>query len=199
MPKSYYRISEKKKLFNKKIGNVTFFYQNWFVNLSEYIWFFSNFWKPHFSKDVWVVFVNCFGWVSRIFLSIVRSLFAKKYPNSVTFDHFFETKKEFRRLEKGWKIRKYSNKLINQFWPKKLDYWFFGWRIFLINMSNQCSYHLPNGWVFFIFFHFIRKYSKSSPNLTFHWECNDTPLLNNLCDYILYVHKLLNLVTRRNL
>ena len=36
-------------------------------------------------------------------------------------------------------------------------------------MSNQFSYHLPNG-RFFSYFHPIRKYSK----YTFCWECNAT-------------------------
>ena len=30
-------------MFNKETGNLTFLSQNWFVNLSEYIWFFLDY------------------------------------------------------------------------------------------------------------------------------------------------------------
>ena len=32
----------KKKIVNQKAGNITFFSQNWFINLSECIWIFSD-------------------------------------------------------------------------------------------------------------------------------------------------------------
>ena len=43
-------------------------------------------------------------------------------------------------------------------------------------MSNQCSYHLPNG-SFFSYFYPIRKYLKYSLNLIFCCEYNDSPSL----------------------
>ena len=40
--KKHYEFSVK-NWFNTKVGNVTFFSQNWFIGLSEYIWIFSAF------------------------------------------------------------------------------------------------------------------------------------------------------------
>ena len=49
-------------------------------------------------------FANRFDRLSRNFLNVVRSLFAKTYPNFVNFDGIFKTKKKkFRRLEKNLK------------------------------------------------------------------------------------------------
>ena len=52
------------------------------------------------------MFESCLQIVSRLsrnFLSVVRSLFAKTYPNFMTFDRFFKTKKKFQSLEKNLK------------------------------------------------------------------------------------------------
>ena len=96
IPKNYQQIS-KKKLFNNKTGNDTFFSQNWFVNFSDtyeihtsYFRFFSSFWKPCLSKKNWVVFAIRFHRLSRNFLSTVCRLFVKTCANFVTFDCFFD-------------------------------------------------------------------------------------------------------------
>ena len=94
-------------MFNKKAGNVTFFLDNIDLSICPYTYeicrFFSNFWKARLSKNIWVVFANRFNRLSRKFVSVVRSFFAKTYPNFVTVDNFFKTKKKFRRLEKNGK------------------------------------------------------------------------------------------------
>ena len=117
----------KKKLFNKKTGNVTLFQPKlicqFFRIHMNFFRFFSNFWKPRLSKNVGVVFANFFNRFSRIFLSVMCSLFAKTCPNFVTFDRFFKTKKKSQRFEKNLKkiicIRK--NWQIN-FGLKKLGF-----------------------------------------------------------------------------
>ena len=38
--------------------------------------------------------MNRFDRISRNFLSVVRSIFAKTYPNFMTFDHIFKTKRK---------------------------------------------------------------------------------------------------------
>ena len=108
-----------RKIVQQKTGNVTFFSQNLFFYLSEWIWmfsdFFSNFWKPRFSKNVWVVLANRYDRLSRNFLSVVRSLFAKTYRNLVIV--FSKLKKKISNIrKKSEKIHLYSNKLTNQFW-----------------------------------------------------------------------------------
>ena len=60
-------------------------------------------------------------------------------------------------------------------------------------MLNQCSYHVLNSW-FFSYFYPIRKYSKYSlMNLTFFWECNDTPSLIKIKVGCL-IYNILNLI-----
>ena len=42
-------------MFKKKISNVTFFSQNWFVNFSEYMWFFQVFFlifENHVDREI---------------------------------------------------------------------------------------------------------------------------------------------------
>ena len=53
---------------------------------------FPNFWKPRSSENVRVVFASRFDPLSRNFLSVMHTLFAKTYPNFVTLDRFFKTK-----------------------------------------------------------------------------------------------------------
>ena len=67
--------------------------------------FFSNFWKPRLSRNVWDVFAKRFDRLSRNLLSVVSSLFARTYLNFVTFDRFFKTKKKkkYPRLKKNLK------------------------------------------------------------------------------------------------
>ena len=39
------------------------------------------------------------------------------------------------------------------------------------------NFSAPSEWLIFLDFYLIRKYTKYSLNLTFGWECNDTPSL----------------------
>ena len=107
-----------KKLFNEKTGNVTFFLAKIDLpicpNTYELFQIFSNFWKLGFSKNVPVVFANLFDRLSRNFLSIVRSLFAKTYPNCRLLTVFSKQKKSKIR-KKSEKIHMYSDKFPNWF------------------------------------------------------------------------------------
>ena len=47
-----------------------------------------------------IVFANHFDRSSRNFLSVVRSLFTKPYPNFVTFVRFFKIKKKISKIRK---------------------------------------------------------------------------------------------------
>ena len=99
-----------------KTNNATFFFtKNWFVNFSEYIWVFADFFlifeNPVYRKNV----ESYLARLSRNFSSIVRSLFEKTYSNFSTFDRSFKTKKKFRRLER---IHVFGQIKI-QFWLKK--------------------------------------------------------------------------------
>ena len=65
--------------------------------------FSSNFWKPRLSKNVWDVFAKRFDRLSRNFISVEPSLFARTYPNFMTFDCFFKTKKKISKIKKNLK------------------------------------------------------------------------------------------------
>ena len=57
------------------------------------------------------IFAKRFDRLPRNFLSVVPSLFARTYPNFVTFDRFFKTKKKISKIrKKSEKVHKYSNK-----------------------------------------------------------------------------------------
>ena len=174
-----------KNFSTKKNGIVTFFSQNWFVNLSKYICIFSDFliiFENPVYRKMFVVFSHLFNRLSRNFLNVVRSLFTKTYPNFVT--SFFKTKKKKKKnskfRKKSEKIDMYSDKFI-RVTKIRLSVFLsnnFFTTIFLItlritNMTNQCSCHLANA-CFFSYFYPIRKYSKYSRSLTFRWECSDT-------------------------
>ena len=89
----------KKKLFNKTTGNVFFLIQNRFVDLSEYIRIFLDFFlifeNPVYRKKNWVVFPNRFDRLSRNFLSVLRNLFAKnisKFGDLIVFSILIKKK-----------------------------------------------------------------------------------------------------------
>ena len=93
--------------------------------------FLSNFWKHRLSKNVWDVFAKRFDRLSRNSLSVVPSIFAKIYPNFVTFDRFFKTKKKISKIrKKSEKIHKHSKKFekwdcgcIPFSWRPHIDAW----------------------------------------------------------------------------
>ena len=131
--KSYQKISEK-KLFNIKTGNVTFLAQNWFVNLAKYIWIFSDFLiifdNLVYRENVWVEFERRFDGLSRNFLSVERIFFAKTYPNFLTFDRFFKTKKKFWILEKNLKKFTCTRRKKHGIIPRN----------FVVLYNGSCSY-----------------------------------------------------------
>ena len=141
--------------------------------------FFSNSWKPRLSNNVWVVFANRFDRLSRNFLSFA---IAKTYPNFVTFDRFFKTKKKFRILEKNlkkficirtnWQINFVLKKfklpvfLLSNFFFHYFFTNFLEWLICEINVLT--SFRMVDS--FHIFIPLYRKYWKYSLNLSFCWS-----------------------------
>ena len=85
-----------KKIVSQKTVNGNFLSAKIDFLICPNTWIFSNF----FLIFEYLVFAKRFDRLSRNFLS-VRSLFAKTYPNFVTFDSFS------------------TDKLKNQFWLKK--------------------------------------------------------------------------------
>ena len=99
-------------MFNKKTSNVTFLAKiNLSIRPNKYD-FFSDF----YLICEYFVFANYFERLPRNFLSVVRNIFTKTYPNFVTFDSF--SKKKIENYKKSEKIRMHSDKLANQFWLK---------------------------------------------------------------------------------
>ena len=115
------------------------------------------------------------------FLLLEKRIFLRKVDFLIIFVHM--NVQNFRHMNNSYVF----GQIENQFWLRKswvtgffVDQFFF--THFLIafginDMSNQCSYHLPNSW-FFSYFYYIGKCSKYSVNFTFSWECNDTPSLS---------------------
>ena len=94
-----------KNCSTKKPVTSLFLSQNWFVNLSESRWIFSDF---------FVIFENPVYRLSRNFLIVVRNLFAKTYPNFVTLNPFSKTSKKkenSKNRQKSEKIHIYEGSL----------------------------------------------------------------------------------------
>ena len=102
--KKHYEFSVK-NWFNTKVGNVTFFSQNWFIGLSEYIWnfsaFFFNFQKSRLSRNITVTFADRSHRLPINFLSIVRNLFPIIHSSFVINRCFFWNKKKLRNTFKN--------------------------------------------------------------------------------------------------
>ena len=113
-----------KNCLTKKTITQLFFSQNWFVNLSEYIWIFSDFFLT-FEFFFFLVLkklskVAKFGYV---FAQRLRTTLKKFLDNRSKFfanmTRTFVDKRGFPKLEKKLKQFMFSDKLTNQFWLKK--------------------------------------------------------------------------------
>ena len=106
----------KKENCSTKTGNVNFFSKNWFVNLSEYIWIFSDF---------FLIFENpVYRSIFELYLRIVLIdypetswvwcvIFLRKRIQISWLDGFFNKKIE--NQKKSEKNHLYSDELTNQF------------------------------------------------------------------------------------
>ena len=136
---------------------------------------------------------------------------SKRFAN--TTQTFFN-KRGFQKLEKNLNKFICIRTKIRTIWIKKeLRYRFFCWRIFF---SLLCYYNnfweilyvksifsASSEWLIFFRFILITKYTKYSLNLTFGWECNDTPSstsqnISNVCN-VLFIFLVIELTVLRSL
>ena len=150
-------------MFTKKTDILTFFSQNWFVNLSEYIRIFSDFFlifeffffsfdKTIKINEIWIYFRK----ILRTRLEKFLNNLSKRFVNT---NQTFFNKQGLDKLEKkSGKIHMYSDELKNQFWLKKsyvtgffVEQFFF--TNFLITFENysyvKSMFSAPYEWLIF--------------------------------------------------